>query len=69
MSHRMQEVKVDGAVQCYSLKNCLPGTSHFVRVVAIGDDGTVMAKSKQLTVQTGAVPNPPKFLLRYNKVG
>ncbi|XP_025107507.1 uncharacterized protein LOC112572161 isoform X5 [Pomacea canaliculata] len=46
------------------INKCLPGTTHFVRLVAFDEDGQIIEKSKQLTVQTSAPPDPPILSVR-----
>ncbi|XP_046358181.2 uncharacterized protein LOC124136325 [Haliotis rufescens] len=46
------------------INKCLPGTTHFVRLVAYSEDGQIMDKSKQLTVQTSAPPDGPVLSIR-----
>ena len=47
------------------INNCLPGTTHFVRLIAIDGDGQSVEKSRQLTVQTSAPPDSPLLTVRY----
>ncbi|XP_067685414.1 uncharacterized protein [Haliotis asinina] len=46
------------------INKCLPGTTHFVRLVAYNEEGQIMDKSKQLTVQTSAPPDSPVLSIR-----
>ncbi|XP_041347758.1 uncharacterized protein LOC121367568 [Gigantopelta aegis] len=46
------------------INKCLPGTTHFVRLVACKDDGQIVDKSKQLTMQTSAPPDSPVVSVR-----
>ncbi|XP_012935394.1 uncharacterized protein LOC101845075 isoform X2 [Aplysia californica] len=46
------------------INKCLPGTTHFVRIVAFNANGQILEKSKQLTVQTSAPPDAPKLSVR-----
>jgi len=46
------------------INNCLPGTTHFVRLLALDDDGQVKERSKQYTIQTSAPPDSPVLTIR-----
>ena len=48
------------------INKCLPGTTHFVRLVAYNEDGQIIEKSKQLTVQTSAPPDAPVLSVRWD---
>ena len=47
------------------IHKCYPGTFHYVRVYAVGVDDALIARSRRLTVQTSAPPEPPSVSLRY----
>lgn len=47
------------------INKCLPGTTHFVRVISVSPDGNILGKSRQLTVQTSAPPDAPKLAVRW----
>ena len=46
------------------INKCLPGTTHFVRLLALDEDGQIKERSKQMTVQTSAPPDGPTLSLR-----
>nr|XP_034305803.1 uncharacterized protein LOC105321045 isoform X1 [Crassostrea gigas] len=59
-----REVKLSEKDSSCVINNCLPGTTHFVRLIAIDADGQILEKSKQLTVQTSAPPDSPILSVR-----
>ncbi|XP_048739977.2 uncharacterized protein LOC125654190 isoform X5 [Ostrea edulis] len=59
-----REVKLSEKDSSCVINNCLPGTTHFVRLTAIDNDGQILEKSKQLTVQTSAPPDAPNLSVR-----
>ncbi len=50
------------------LHKCFPGSSHFLRVWAMGKDDRVLDVSTQLTVQTSAPPDTPLVTQRSEQV-
>lgn len=64
-SLQQREVKLSEKDSSCVINNCLPGTTHFVRLIAIDADGQILEKSKQLTVQTSAPPDSPILSVRY----
>ncbi|KAK7102883.1 hypothetical protein V1264_021041 [Littorina saxatilis] len=59
-----REVRLSPKDICCVINKCLPGTTHFVRLVAYSEDGKILEKSKQLTVQTSAPPDSPVLSVR-----
>lgn len=64
LSHQQREVRLSTRDVSCVINKCLPGTTHFVRLVAFDEDGQIIEKSKQLTVQTSAPPDPPILSVR-----
>ena len=62
---QQREVKLSEKDSSCVINNCLPGTTHFVRLIAIDGDGQSVEKSRQLTVQTSAPPDSPLLTVRY----
>lgn len=62
---QQREVKLSEKDSSCVINNCLPGTTHFVRLIAIDTDGQILEKSKQLTIQTSAPPDSPILSIRY----
>ncbi|KAL5013163.1 hypothetical protein ScPMuIL_007433 [Solemya velum] len=46
------------------INKCLPGTTHFVRLLALDGEANIQDKSKQLTIQTSAPPDAPLIAIR-----
>ncbi|XP_033744669.1 uncharacterized protein LOC117330483 isoform X1 [Pecten maximus] len=46
------------------INNCLPGTTHFVRLIVLDDQGKELERSRQLTIQTSAPPEAPIMTVR-----
>ncbi|ESO91438.1 hypothetical protein LOTGIDRAFT_153880 [Lottia gigantea] len=46
------------------INKCLPGTNHFVRLVAFDSGGQIWEKSRQMTIQTSAPPDAPILSIR-----
>ncbi|KAH9503746.1 hypothetical protein Btru_066540, partial [Bulinus truncatus] len=59
-----REVKLSKNDSNCVINKCLPGTTHFMRVVGYSADGQILEKSKQLTIQTSAPPDAPKLSVR-----
>ncbi|CAL1538548.1 unnamed protein product [Lymnaea stagnalis] len=59
-----REVKLSKHDSNCVINKCLPGTTHFVRVVSYNINGQILEKSKQLTIQTSAPPDAPKLSVR-----
>ncbi|XP_059161356.1 uncharacterized protein LOC131944640 isoform X2 [Physella acuta] len=59
-----REVKLSKADTNCVINKCLPGTTHFVRVVGLATNGQIIEKSKQLTIQTSAPPDAPQLSVR-----
>ncbi|XP_076447663.1 uncharacterized protein LOC143284653 isoform X3 [Babylonia areolata] len=59
-----REVRLSAKDISCVINKCLPGTTHFVRLLAYNEDGTILEKSKQLTVQTSAPPDAPVLSVR-----
>ncbi|KAL3853216.1 hypothetical protein ACJMK2_016773 [Sinanodonta woodiana] len=59
-----REVKLSNKDNNCVITKCLPGTTHFVRLVVIDKDGNVRERSKQLTIQTSAPPDAPSLSVR-----
>ena len=47
------------------IHKCYPGTNHFIRIYACGDDERILDKSTQIQTQTSAAPSTPAVSLRY----
>ena len=61
---QQREVRLSPKDVSCVINKCLPGTTHFVRLVAYSENGTILEKSKQLTVQTSAPPDQPVLSVR-----
>ena len=61
---QQREVKLSRKDSSCVINNCLPGTTHFVRLVALDIDNQIMEKSKQMTIQTSAPPDSPALSVR-----
>jgi len=61
----LREVHLPAAEKSCVIHKCYPGTFHHVRVYAVGVDDSLIARSRRLTVQTSAPPQPPCLALRY----
>ncbi|XP_023933288.1 uncharacterized protein LOC106180596 isoform X1 [Lingula anatina] len=59
-----REFKLSPQESSCILQKCYPGTNHFIRLVALGADGRILEKSKQVVVQTSAPPEAPVVSLR-----
>ncbi|XP_052779768.1 uncharacterized protein LOC128217013 isoform X4 [Mya arenaria] len=59
-----REVRLSNKDSNCVINKCLPGTTHFVRLLALDGDGQIKDRSKQLTVQTSAPPDAPCLALR-----
>ncbi|XP_055882729.1 uncharacterized protein LOC106055997 isoform X2 [Biomphalaria glabrata] len=59
-----REVKLSKHDTNCVINKCLPGTTHFMRVIALSTDGQILEKSKQMTIQTSAPPDVPKLSVR-----
>lgn len=59
-----REVRLSSKDTNCVINKCLPGTTHFVRLLALDGDGQIRERSKQLTVQTSAPPDGPCLSLR-----
>lgn len=59
-----REVRLSSQDNSCVINNCLPGTTHFVRLLALDDDGQVKERSKQYTIQTSAPPDSPVLTIR-----
>ncbi|GFN84346.1 fibronectin, partial [Plakobranchus ocellatus] len=59
-----REVKLSCKDSNCVINKCLPGTTHFVRIVACNVNNQILDKSRQLTIQTSAPPDAPKLSVR-----
>ena len=63
-STQEREVRLSSKDSNCVINKCLPGTTHFVRLLALDEDGQIKERSKQMTVQTSAPPDGPTLSLR-----
>jgi hypothetical protein len=63
-SPSLKKVVVGADKHFHRLTDCQMGTSYFIRVVALGDKNVELARSKQLTIQTAALSDPPTLTLK-----
>lgn len=59
-----REVKLSPRDQTCVIHKCCPGTNHYIYVCALTDDGVIVARSRLVTVQTGAPPTPPVITVK-----
>ncbi|XP_063446523.1 uncharacterized protein LOC134726026 isoform X8 [Mytilus trossulus] len=59
-----REVRLSSQDSSCVINNCLPGTTHFVRLLALVDDGQIKERSKQYTIQTSAPADSPVQTVR-----
>ena len=64
VSVQSKKVVVGADEHSYRLTDCQMGTSYFIRVLALGDKNVELARSKQLTIQTAALPGPPTMTIK-----
>ena len=62
--YQEREVRLSNKDSNCVINKCLPGTTHFVRLLALDEEGQIKERSKQLTVQTSAPPDGPTLSLR-----
>lgn len=61
---QQREVTLSSKDTSCVINKCLPGTTHFVRLLALDGEANIQDKSKQLTIQTSAPPDAPLIAIR-----
>ena len=64
-----REVKLPTSERSCVIHKCYPGTNHFVRVYAVGADDSQLDRSRVVTIQTSAPPDPPNVTTRLVIIG